>query len=82
MERCDYPADRMKVIVVDGGSTDRTVEFVNEEISKGKKIEIICLNGSRSKVDQVNHILASPGEEIMFLQMQTHGLSLPASVSL
>ena len=65
MERCDYPVDRMKVIVVDGGSTDRTVEFVHEEISKGKKIEIICLKGSRSKVDQVNHILAIPGEEII-----------------
>jgi len=62
---CDYPQDRMKVIVVDGGSTDRTVEFVKNEIAKGNNIDIICLNGSCGKVEQVNHILTSPGEEIV-----------------
>ncbi len=65
MELCDYPGDLMKVIVVDGGSTDRTVEFVHKEITRGKKIEVICLDRSRGKVDQVNHILSSPGEEII-----------------
>ena len=65
MGTCDYPQDQMKLVVVDGGSTDRTVELVRKEISKGKEIELVCLNGSGSKVNQVNHILANPGEEII-----------------
>lgn len=64
MELCDYPQDRVKLVVVDGGSTDRTVKLVKEEISRGKRIKVICLNDSKSKVDQVNHILTIPGEEI------------------
>jgi cellulose synthase/poly-beta-1,6-N-acetylglucosamine synthase-like glycosyltransferase len=65
MELCDYPKDRMKLVVLDGGSRDRTVELVREEISKGRRIKLICLNDSKSKVDQVNHILTNPGEEII-----------------
>jgi cellulose synthase/poly-beta-1,6-N-acetylglucosamine synthase-like glycosyltransferase len=65
MEFCDYPKDRMQLVVVDGGSTDRTVELVREKISKGARINLVCLNDSKSKVDQVNHILANPGEEII-----------------
>jgi cellulose synthase/poly-beta-1,6-N-acetylglucosamine synthase-like glycosyltransferase len=67
MELCDYPQDRLKVIVLDGGSTDRTVELVREKISRGKKIKLICLNESRGKVDQVNHILTDPEEEIIVM---------------
>jgi cellulose synthase/poly-beta-1,6-N-acetylglucosamine synthase-like glycosyltransferase len=65
IELCDYPQNRLKVIVVDGGSTDRTVELVREKISRGKRIKLICLNESRGKVDQVNHILMNMGEEII-----------------
>jgi len=65
MECCDYPGDRMKVIVVDGGSEDGTVEHVKNEISKGRKIELISLPGTRGKIDQVNHILKTPGPDII-----------------
>ncbi len=65
MERCDYPRDRMTVVVVDGGSEDGTVERVKEEISKGRKIKIISLPGACGKIDQVNHILKTPGPEIL-----------------
>lgn len=65
METCEYPKDRMKLIVVDGGSTDRTADLVREKISKGSRIELVCLNNSRSKVSQVNHVLANPGEDII-----------------
>jgi len=65
MELCDYPRDRIKTIVVDGGSTDRTIELVQKEFSRGKKIEIIRLNGCRGKIDQVNHILTNRSEEII-----------------
>ncbi len=65
IEFSDYPQDRIKMVVVDGGSEDRTVDFVKMEISRGKRIKLICLSGSRSKVDQVNHVLRNPGEEII-----------------
>jgi cellulose synthase/poly-beta-1,6-N-acetylglucosamine synthase-like glycosyltransferase len=63
MEHCDYPQDRMKLVVMDEGSTDRTAKLVREEISRGKRIKLICLNDSKSKVDQVNHVLTNLGEE-------------------
>lgn len=65
MELCDYPQDRIKVVVVDGGSKDRTVELVRKKISEGKRIKLVCLNNSLGKADQVNHILMNPGEEII-----------------
>jgi cellulose synthase/poly-beta-1,6-N-acetylglucosamine synthase-like glycosyltransferase len=65
IELSDYPQDRLEVIVVDGGSTDRTVEFVRAKISSGKRIKLISLNESHGKVDQVNHILMNLGEEIV-----------------
>lgn len=65
IELCEYPKDRIKLIVVDGGSTDRTAEILQEKISRGKSIKLICLNKSRGKVDQVNHILMNLDEDIV-----------------
>ncbi len=64
IELGEYPKERLKVIVVDGGSTDRTVELVQEEITRGKKIELIHLSECRGKVAQVNHILMNREEDI------------------
>jgi cellulose synthase/poly-beta-1,6-N-acetylglucosamine synthase-like glycosyltransferase len=61
----DYPQNRTNVVIVDGGSKDRTVEFVKKEISRGRKIKLICLNESRGKVDQINHVMANTGEDII-----------------
>lgn len=65
LELCDYPKDRLKIVVVDGGSTDRTVNLVEEMISGGKRIEIVRLRECRGKVDQMNHILMDREEDII-----------------
>jgi cellulose synthase/poly-beta-1,6-N-acetylglucosamine synthase-like glycosyltransferase len=65
IELSEYSKDQIKIIVVDGGSTDRTVKIVEHEISCGKKIQLICMNGTPSKVNQVNHVLSNSAEEII-----------------
>lgn len=65
VERSAYPQDRINLVIVDGGSIDRTVECVKREILKGKKITIICLNESTGKADQINHVMANLGEDII-----------------
>lgn len=65
IELSDYPQSQLNVIVIDGGSTDKTVELIRAMISSGKRIKLICLNGIQGKVDQVNHILMNQKEEIV-----------------
>jgi cellulose synthase/poly-beta-1,6-N-acetylglucosamine synthase-like glycosyltransferase len=65
VEHSAYPQDRINLVIVDGGSTDRTAECVEREISKGKKISLICLSESRGKADQINHVMANMGEDII-----------------
>lgn len=65
MEQCDYPKERMTLVIVDGGSTDRTLEFIAQEISGIKRSQLVCLKKSRGKVDQVNYILKNPEKKIV-----------------
>ena len=65
MERCDYPKERMTLVVVDGGSTDRTVEFIKKEISGAKRSKLVCLDNPKGKVDQIDYILKNPAEKII-----------------
>jgi cellulose synthase/poly-beta-1,6-N-acetylglucosamine synthase-like glycosyltransferase len=60
-----YPQEHMTIFVVDGGSSDRTVELVQAEIAAGEQIELLCLNGLSGKVEQVNHVLSKSGPEII-----------------
>lgn len=56
--RCiEYPRNRISIIVVDGGSIDRTKELVQKEIEQGEKIQLMCFDGSKGKADQINHAL-------------------------
>lgn len=65
LRRTDYPSDRITVVVVDGGSVDRTIELVRQEIARGKPIHFISLNGARGKVDQINHALRTLTQDIV-----------------
>jgi cellulose synthase/poly-beta-1,6-N-acetylglucosamine synthase-like glycosyltransferase len=58
LQRTDYPRDRTTVIVVDGGSADRTTALVQQEIDTGAAIHLLRLDGARGKTDQINHALA------------------------
>ncbi len=65
LRRTDYPRDRMTVVVVDGGSVDRTTKLVQQEIERGEKIKLLCLNGARGKAYQINHALGSLAQEVV-----------------
>ena len=65
LRRTDYPRDRMEVVVVDGGSVDRTTKLVQQEIERGEKIKLLCLNGARGKAYQINHALGSLAQEVV-----------------
>ncbi|MBX3132784.1 MAG: glycosyltransferase [Gemmatimonadaceae bacterium] len=46
----EYPADRLRVLLVSDGSTDRTVELANELKSlNGERLDILPFAGSRGK---------------------------------
>jgi cellulose synthase/poly-beta-1,6-N-acetylglucosamine synthase-like glycosyltransferase len=65
IEQCDYPGDRRTLVVVDGGSTDKTPDLVQEKIAGGARITLVRLTESRGKVDQVNHALRHVKEGII-----------------
>jgi cellulose synthase/poly-beta-1,6-N-acetylglucosamine synthase-like glycosyltransferase len=65
LRRTDYPSDRMTIMVVDGGSVDRTTELVQQEIERGEKIKLLCLNRALGKADQINHALRLLTQEVV-----------------
>lgn len=65
MQRTDYPRDRMTVIVVDGGSVDRTTELVRQEIANGEPIQLVCPEGVRGKTDQIIHAMGQYTQDIV-----------------
>jgi len=64
LENSDYPGNRMTILVVDGGSSDRTVELVEGEIAKGRGIRLVCIEKSRGKSDQVRKAFQLIEEDI------------------
>lgn len=60
-----YPSDRMKIIVVDGGSSDKTPVHVNSDITHHENIELIRLPKARARPDQINHILEHLDSDIV-----------------
>jgi cellulose synthase/poly-beta-1,6-N-acetylglucosamine synthase-like glycosyltransferase len=65
LEKSDYPGKCVSVMVVDGGSVDRTADIVRKEIAGGKKIQFVSLDKARGKADQVAHALTLLKEEIV-----------------
>ncbi len=62
---CDYPADRMEIVLADGGSTDRTVEILRTLSADHPHVRVeVCPQGG--KINQLNHILPTlAGEYIV-----------------
>ena len=55
--RSDYPADRLTIIVVDGGSTDRTVALVEAARAAGTPVELVRVPAAQGKAEQLNAVL-------------------------
>lgn len=61
----DYPADRIRVVVVDGGSEDGTLGRVRDRILRGEAIELISLAGGSGKAAQLNRVFADLDEAVV-----------------
>jgi cellulose synthase/poly-beta-1,6-N-acetylglucosamine synthase-like glycosyltransferase len=65
LRKTDYPQSRVEVVVVDGGSRDRTAAIVQEEIDKGRSVRLVRLTGINKKIEQVNYALEHLPQEIL-----------------
>ncbi len=65
LRKTDYPQSRVEVVVVDGGSRDRTAGIVQEEIDKGRRVRLVRLTGVKKKIEQVNYALEYLPQEIL-----------------
>lgn len=63
--RTDYPANKLQVVIVDGGSTDRTVDLVRAAIANGTRLELWNVDARGSKARQVNTALARLSQDFV-----------------
>jgi cellulose synthase/poly-beta-1,6-N-acetylglucosamine synthase-like glycosyltransferase len=63
----DYPFDRQTVLVVDGGSRDRTCEIVEGEMSANPRVRLLRLGCSAGQADQVAQALQRLAHEIVVI---------------
>ena len=70
---CDYPADRLEVIVASDGSTDRTDDIVREfEGRPGPRVRLLRVEGRGGKtVAQNAAVRAATGEILVFSDVTT-----------
>ncbi|MFH1416998.1 MAG: glycosyltransferase [Planctomycetota bacterium] len=53
---CDYPAEKLEIVFVDGGSTDATAQRLSARIPLGQGIRI-SHSPRKGKINQLNHVL-------------------------
>lgn len=63
----DYPADLQTVVVVDGGSRDRTCERVERQIARTPALSLLRLERSVSQADQVAQALKTLSDKIVVI---------------
>lgn len=60
-----YPSDHLEVLFVDGGSTDKTVAFLEEAINPGEPFRVLR-SPRGGKINQLNYALSQAKGEIIF----------------
>lgn len=65
LRRSDYPADRMTVVVVEGGSTDDTAALTVAAVDGGAAVELLRAPTARGKSEQLNVAFARVREDIL-----------------
>lgn len=62
--KLNYPKDKLEIIFVDGGSTDKTVPIIKEAISGMQNVRLHEIN-QQGKINQINSILPNLKSEIV-----------------
>lgn len=65
MKRTDYPPDLMRVLILDGGSTDKTPALVTQAIAEGGAVQLVRLEDAHGKSDQINYALLNVTQDII-----------------
>ncbi len=61
----DYPADLLRIVVVDGGSNDRTVDLVTGVMRTDARISLVHADHAPGKASQLNHALEHVAEDVV-----------------
>jgi glycosyltransferase involved in cell wall biosynthesis len=64
IDRQTYPADRLELLIVDGGSTDHTLEFVQQRMKDDSRIRLLGGRGVNTPLAMNLGIEASTGDFI------------------
>ncbi|MEO8603184.1 MAG: glycosyltransferase [bacterium] len=65
LARTDYPRDRLRIVIVDGRSTDGTREMIEAARRDGAPIELLWAPQTNSKLEQLRRGLESVDEELV-----------------
>ena len=65
LARCDYPAGRLRIVIIDGGSTDGTVARIEAARAAGAPIELLRAPHTGSKLEQLRYGLEAIDEELV-----------------
>jgi cellulose synthase/poly-beta-1,6-N-acetylglucosamine synthase-like glycosyltransferase len=65
LRKTDYPPELLAIVVVDGGSTDRTAAIVEAERAHNSALRLVRVDGSRGRADQLNAVLPTLLQEIV-----------------
>jgi cellulose synthase/poly-beta-1,6-N-acetylglucosamine synthase-like glycosyltransferase len=57
LERSNYPDNLLHILVIDGGSKDRTTALAQQKTGRGEPIRVVRLAGAKNKIEQVIHCL-------------------------
>ena len=67
LQRTRYASNRLRILIVDGGSSDRSIEYINQFEAKTWPVETMHVNSARGKADQVNVALKNIDTEFAVL---------------